>query len=195
MERQYRYTLNLQTFAEEGPDDKGNPETPTPPATPEKLTDREVMIPKARFDEVNTSYKDVKSQLDKLLEAQKQADEAAKKEQGKYEELYSTAQKEADGLKSKAETFEQRTQALETLISEMLKAKLEALPEEYRDIIPDDLSPEAKLGWIEKATAKGLFGAKKASQPIGDPTNPPKNAADLEALNPLQLLQAGYGSK
>lgn len=199
--------LHLQQFAETPatPETPNTPETPSAgsknadvPNTPEAA--KEHMIPKSRFDEINTNYKTVKEQLDKILADQVKADEEGKKKQGKFEELYNTAKTDLDGFKSKAEQNEGRVKELESLFGTMLEAKLESIPEEMRELIPENLTPEAKLAWIEKAQAKGLFGtanAKKPDEPVGGSTNPPANAGtvDVSTLSPFQLLQSGYGAK
>lgn len=85
---------------------------------------------------------------------------------------------------------------LESVIQSLLETKLSAIDEQYRDLIPENLLPEEKLAWINKAEQKGLF-AKKPQAPIGEGTNPPSQvkAVDLGNLSPRQLLSMGYRSK
>jgi len=182
--------LNLQLFAE-GEQNTESTNTSDPEQKP-----KDHMIPKTRFDEVNTKLKSAQEQLDALLAEKKAAEVEAQKRQGQYEDLYTTATKEAETIKAQAQAHEARAAALEAIMTEMLTAKLAAIPEELRDIIPDNLTSEAKLSWIDRAQAKGLFGVSKANTPLGGATNPAlTQIADLSKLTPFQLLKAGYGSK
>ncbi|WP_051188268.1 hypothetical protein [Brevibacillus thermoruber] len=142
----------------------------TETAAPEQ---KEHMIPKSRFDEVNTKFKDLQAQYDKLL-AEKQ---------------------EADGYKSLHQQAEERAKALEGVIAQMLEARLETIPEELHDLIPEGLTPEQKLAWIDRAERKGVFGAK-VHKPVGGPTNPPdQSPVDLNGLSATQLLRIGYSKQ
>jgi len=208
MTKQFLLPLNLQFFAEgEGEStatdansseatvntDNGvsNKDT-SAPAQPQQS---EVMIPKHRFDEVNNKYKEVKAQLDAILAQQAEAERKAQEEQGKFKELYEQTTNELTSFKSKFEQIEARAKQLESVIQSLLETKLSAIDEQYHDLIPDNLSPEEKLAWIDKAEQKGLF-KKKGQTPIGEGTNPSQaQTIDLNSLSPIQLLKAGYGSK
>jgi DNA repair exonuclease SbcCD ATPase subunit len=162
------------------------------PAQPQQS---EVMIPKHRFDEVNNKYKEVKAQLDAILAQQAEAERKAQEEQGKFKELYEQTTNELTSFKSKYEQIEARAKQLESVIQSLLETKLSAIDEQYHDLIPDNLTPEEKLAWIDKAEQKGLF-KKKGQTPIGEGTNPSQaQTIDLNSLSPIQLLKAGYGSK
>lgn len=179
-------------------------ETPTPvaptPVAPTEPTEK--MIPKTRFDEINTKYKETESRLAELeaalLERQKADEEAelkSKEEQGKFEELYRTTENELNGYKDKATSFETRASELETIINQMVETEVAAIGEDFADLIPPGLSPEAKLAWINKAKEKGLF--VKQAPDIGDPRGgggdpkPPK--ADVSKMNPLDKIRMGLG--
>lgn len=71
-------------------------EQPTPPAEA-KNTDTppaEHMIPKTRFDEVNSQLKELRTQFEEQEKARQKAETDAAKEQGKFKELYEKAQAE-----------------------------------------------------------------------------------------------------
>lgn len=153
------------------------------------------MIPKSRFDEVNQRFKDVQSQLDQLLAEKAAAEKQAQEEQGKFQELYETTSKEFTQVKTQYESVETRAKELEGVINGLLETKLTAIPEDFHDLIPGNLTPEQKLDWISKAETKGLFG-KKEQKPIGETSNPSHaQATDLNSLSPVQLMRMGYGSK
>ncbi|MGE7976609.1 hypothetical protein ACQKOK_27870 [Bacillus cereus] len=169
--------------------------TTEPPVTPEPP--KETMIPKTRFDEVNTKLKEMadkvasfeKLQADAQAEAERKELEA-KKEQGKFEELYLNSQKELDTLKQS----QSRATELETVINGMVETKLKAVPEEMKDLIPANLTAEATLDWLNKAESKGLFGkaeVKEIGKPSNKSTETPK--VDKANLSPLDKILAGLG--
>lgn len=175
-----------------------------PPAAEPKNTDPgqkpngnpEYMIPKSRFDEINTKYKDVQTKLDELLAEKERADKKAKEQSGKFEELYKTTSDELERTKRDFKDSAKRVQQLENVINSLLQAKLEGVPEEFRDLIPAHLTPEQKLDWLSAAEKKGLFKTTKKEEPVGGYTNPPPGqTSDLNTLSPIQLLRAAYGQK
>jgi predicted nuclease with TOPRIM domain len=193
--------FNLQYFAEEQSNENVTPSDETKNAVPNDVSDKstapaqEHMIPKSRFDEVNQNFKEMKAQLDAILAEKAEQERKVQEEQGQFQELYKSASDQLNEFKTKTEQFETRAKELEGVIGQLLEAKLSDIPEEFHDIIPDNLGAEQKLAWIERAQTKGLFGAK-AQSPIGESTNPGNSQAiDLSKLNPLQLLKAGYGKK
>lgn len=178
-------------------------QTPEPPVAPPVAPPNvppinENMIPKERFDQVNNGYKEVKAQLDALLADKALADKTALETQGKFEELYNATKAEADTYKNDYTKTTERATALEAVINELLETRITEVPEEFRDLVPANLAPEAKLAWINNAVAKGLFGKKEpqVDKPIGGNTNPKPNAKpDISTLNPLQMLMQGINSK
>jgi ribonucleoside-triphosphate reductase len=176
----------------------------TPEVTPEVKenspeTKGENMIPKSRFDEVNSKYKEMLTKIEAFEKAEadrqketEQKELQLKQEQGKFEELFQASQKELEGLKQ----YESRTTELEGLISNMVESKLESIPEEMRDLVPTNLAPEAKLDWLTKAETKGLFGSlKQEAKEIGKPSNKSNEApkVDKANLSPLDKILAGLG--
>jgi ribonucleoside-triphosphate reductase len=191
------------------------PETPegkTPEASAEtKNTGKEGskpeehMIPKTRFDEVNSKYKDLQKQLDALTadktqkkQEQTERERKAKEEQGKFEELYKQTSKDMDGIKAQHKEAKTRVEQLEAVINGLLEARLENVPEEFRDLVPGNLAPEQKLEWLGAAEKKGLFGvaSQKKETPVGSQTNPAGGATtDLNTMTPGQLFRMAYGQK
>jgi ribonucleoside-triphosphate reductase len=138
------------------------------------------MIPKSRFDTVNSKYKELS------ISSQKTA--------GDYEALKTTHGEAEAALKVSGE----RVTALEGVIKSLVDAQLEQIDESYHDLIPQDKTIEQQLDWIVKAQAKGMFGMGKGSYEIeiGGMTNPGsgrKGGRSTEGANPLQLLTMGYG--
>lgn len=187
-------SLDLQYFAEGGEGQETDPVTDEPKAPEQK----ETMIPKTRFDEVNDKFKEMADKVAEFEKAQAQAQadaEAkeleAKKEQGKFEELYKTTQAELEATKK----YETRTQELEALIKGMVDTKLEAIPKEMVDLVPTNLTVEQTLDWLNKAESKGLFGMKQEPKEIGKPSNKSNEAPKIDKANltPLQKIVAGLG--
>src|SRR5699024_2610846 len=152
---------------------------------------KDIMIPKTRFDEVNNKYKTAQEQLDNILQQQEQDELDKQKQQGEFEKLYNKATEDLQIYKGDYEKTSSRIEELEGIITSMLNSKLESIPEEFHDLIPENLSPEAKLDWISKADAKGLF-KDQSQEPVGGQTNPTAKQTDLESLNVHQLMQSGY---
>ena len=147
--------LNLQFFSDEGAD--------------ESQGQKEQMIPKTRFDEINNKYKDVQTQLQELMNKQQEAERKAAEEAGNYKKLYEDSLTELNSFKENSTSLEDRYKQLESVVGELLTAKLNNIPEKFHDLIPDNLSVEAKLSWITKAEEKGLFGVQQKE--VGGQTN------------------------
>ena len=164
----------------------------------------EHMIPKSRFDEVNQKFKDLQAKLDEFTNEKAKADaerqkaeKKAKEEQGKYEELYKATSDELGKFKDEHKNASQRVTQQETVINTMLEVRLANVPEDFRDLVPANLNPEAKLEWLTAAESKGLFKAiQKKTEPVGESTNPAgSQTSDLNQLSPMQMLRAAYGQK
>lgn len=188
----YKLPLNLQLFAE---GDEGGDEGTDGKEGDQGQKQDEHMIPKSRFDEINTRAKETQQKLDALLKEKEEAETQSKEKQGEFESLYTKSKTEADTLKADAKANAERLGALEGVITTLLDAKLANIDEGFHELIPTNLTAEQKLAWVTKAEAKGLFG-KKEEEPLGMATNP-SNASlgDINGLDPLQMFMAGYGKK
>lgn len=184
--------LNLQYFAEPTePQEPTNPEPPANEPTEPQEPNNKHMIPKTRFDQVNERAKAAEAALQKIKDEEAERQRKAQEEQGKFEELYNEASGKAKQFEQEYETAKEKAERLEGVMNSMLESKLQVIPDEYHDLIPENLSPEQKLDWISKAEAKGLF--KDTSQePLGDVTNPAQPTEDLNDLSVNQLFQRGY---
>jgi DNA repair exonuclease SbcCD ATPase subunit len=126
----------------------------------------ENMIPYERFKEVNDKYKQVQSQLDEFIKKQQEAEIENKKKQGEFQQLYETLNAEHEPLKKQFESYQQA-------FKEILKSRMEQVPEHMRDLVPSGNEIE-QLRWIENAMQKGLFG-KDTVQSFGNHGNNPVN--------------------
>jgi len=78
----------------------------------------------------------------------------------------------------------------------MVETKLETIPKELHDLVPTNLTPEAKLDWLNKAESKGLFGTLKTEvKEVGKPSNKSNEQpkVDKANLSPLDKILAGLG--
>jgi len=167
------------------------PVTPVVPVVPVVEPVKEIMIPKERFDEVNNKHKLLADQM-ATMEASKLAMEKELADMKLASEGTQTSIKETtDKLTSEVEKYK-------TLVGEMVASKLQAIPEDMRELVPAELSDEQKIAWISKAEEKGLF-KKQAQVVVGTPLNHSSNADALDKvqkMNPLQALVSFYsGSK
>lgn len=69
-------------------------------------------------------------------------------------------EKELSELNKNYTSEKAKAERLETAVKSILDSKLTAIPEEYKDLVPD-VDDLAKLDWISKAEAKGLFAKKE----------------------------------
>jgi DNA repair exonuclease SbcCD ATPase subunit len=116
------------------------------PAAEPKNTDTEHMIPKDRFDEINSRYKEALKKAEAAEKALKEAQEIRLKEKEDYKALYEQTTTELSELKPKAEQFEAYKQTMQALFD----AQVEEIPEELRALIPDEMSVKQKIDWIAK---------------------------------------------
>jgi len=111
--------------------------------------DREGFIPRDRFDEVNQLAKDRKEKLDQIEKDQKKAAEERLAQQDKWKELAENRGKELDAAKVKAEKLD----SYEETLQGVLNSQVEQIPEEYRTLIPDELTTQQKLDWMAQNQA------------------------------------------
>lgn len=158
-------------------------------------TQNEHMIPKSRFDEVNTELKDLKTQLENFTKA-KAKDEKVKAEKlGEFEQLYRTAEGQVADLTTQHKSASERVTALEGIIGGMLETKLSAIPEEFHELIPEGMSVEQKLSWIDKAQSKGMFKPKE-DVVIGEATNRKTDTrVDVKNMSPIEKILASYSKQ
>lgn len=155
----------------------------------EVKTEKEIMIPKERFDEVNDKYKELAGQFDEIKGLKE-----------KLEAQVGTLTTETTGTKSAVDEtnskLEKQVEKYDALLGTMYSEKLKTVPEDFHEIIPQSLTTEEKLSWITKAEEKGLFGKKEVTVTVGQPLNHSAEQSTKEAqkrMNPIQLLANYYG--
>lgn len=103
-----------------------------------------------RFKELVQAAKDAKVRADALEKAAQDAEKKQLEEANNFKALYEKAQAEITGLKPKAEALTE----MEKSLTAVLDAQVKELPEQFRDIVPDGLTVQAKLEWLSKNKAK-----------------------------------------
>jgi hypothetical protein len=180
--------LNLQYFAEGDPEPAGagepNNKGGAEPNNP---------IPYDRFKKVNDEKNDLKEKYEALIKQQQDDDLQKKQEQGQFEELYKTASSELETFKQQFQSADEKIKEYEGVINGLLTSKLELIPEEFHELIPDNLSTQQKLDWINKAEEKKLF--TKKNSPLGNATNFNQSQnIDVSKMNSLEKMSLAYKS-
>lgn len=103
------------------------------------------------------------------LKVSADADQQALAQSGKWQELAEKYKTQLDELLPVAEKYT----AYRQRVGEQAKAKVEALPEDMRDLVPEGLDPEATVSFVDKLTAR--LASANAPTPTG-PSVPPAHA-------------------
>lgn len=119
---------------------------------PKNTDNNEHMIPKSRFDEINQKAKKLEEELAKFKEEQQKEVEARLVEQQQYKELAEKRGKELAEIQAKA----QKAEAYEQTLTTVYEASLQELPEDMRDLVPEELTVQQKLNWLSKNKARLL---------------------------------------
>lgn len=85
----------------------------------------------------------------------------------------------------------------ETAVKDMIESKMEAVPEEFKGLIPENLTPLQKLTWLQKAEATGVFNKETKTKPqveVGKPLNVDVPQVDTSKLTGSQLLKMAYNT-
>ena len=152
---------------------------------PQNQEPKEVKEPK----EPQKPVEDVKVDIEQLRAELKEANQKA--------EQVVTLTATVETMKAEAEKTKAELKGYEDLISNLIETKLKDVPEEYKELIPDNLTLKQKLNWLEKAEAKGLFNKEEKKKPnveIGKPLNVEAPAVDTSKLTGSQLLRMAYNT-
>ena len=128
--------------------DPATTQQPAPSATQDAHAEH--MIPKSRLDDVLSKLDVAQKKADALEKAQQEGERKRLEEANQYKELYEKTQTELSNLKPKAEQVD----TYEKTLTSILESQIAELPEDFRDVVPDGLSTQAKLDWLAKNKAK-----------------------------------------
>jgi len=80
---------------------------------------------------------------------------------------------------------------LESTLTGLVEEMRQEIPEQFRGIIPEGLSPAQTLAWMRKATTAGLFAGPAKDGP--DSKRPSgKPSLDFDNLSPQAMMAHGY---
>lgn len=132
---------------------------------------------------------EVKVDVEQLKAELKEANEKA----GQVETLTASV----ETMKAEAEKTRAELKEYEDLVTNLIDTKLKDVPEDFKELIPDNLTLKQKLNWLEKAEAKGLFNKEEKKKPnveIGKPMNVEAPSVDTSKLTGSQLLRMAYNT-
>lgn len=160
------------------PEQKEEPKDPEPTKEPKKESEKEpeTKEPEKKDPKPEDNSEKLEELKRKLAEAQEY--------KNKYEE--------AAKFKSEYEKAQEELHKYESSLTKIAEQKIEALPEEYRGLVPEG-NTQDKLDWLAKAEKSGLFG-KKEERSIGQSTkvNHKQSAqVELKDMTPNQKLISG----
>lgn len=130
-----------------------------------------------------------------------QVDETEKLK-GEIKELKKTA-KEYENLTKKMDDLSVETEknkgiiaGYEALLTNIIETKLEAIPTDLKELIPENMDLVQKLTWLEKAEKRGLFNKqeKKKDVEVGKPLNVETPKVDTAKMSPAELFKLAYNT-
>jgi hypothetical protein len=158
------------------------PEANTPPVETDKGNAPDLVGGKdfSELDPKTQAYiKNLREENRKFREAkeaaereQARAERERLKQQGEWQKLAETAQAEVEQYKPYKERYEQ----LEAVFKTALEARIEAIPAQFRKLVPTDYSPVQQWKWLDQNAS--LFKAKDAPN-----INPGTPAGDANQVN------------
>lgn len=105
----------------------------------------EHMIPKSRFDEVNNRLKELQTAQEQAAKEREKQQQKQLEEQNRFKELY----EQATARISELEPFQERYTSYEQQVSERNTARIEAIPEAMRSLVPEYDDPFRMQSWLD----------------------------------------------
>jgi hypothetical protein len=145
-----------------------DPATSAETKTTDTPPEQEHMIPKSRFDEVNQKLQALQADQQKREAAEKAKAEKDAAARGEWERLATERQAKLEAAEQGQQTAAERLTAYEAEMERQIKARLRALPEELRALIPegDALTRYTQLEKVEAAATK-LAATRTPGTPSG----------------------------
>jgi DNA mismatch repair ATPase MutS len=145
------------------------------PATPAeaKTTEQpsEHMIPKSRFDEINTQLRQLQTEKQEREAKERAETEKRAREQGKYEELLTERTKELDALRPQVETATERARALEETMAAQIKDRVKALSPEAQKVFAR-LGTDVLVQFAALPEIEAMAAALQIQRSPGTPSGP-----------------------
>lgn len=129
-------------------------------------------VPKADFDKLQADIANFKRIEEERKAKEKKRQEELLAEQGKFKELYDTAQKEANGMR-------ERLEKQDAIFKGMLEEEMKGLPDDFDKTIIPDGEPHDQLSWLRKAKTM-IVPSRDGKR--GDGTPAPKPGGPLSGM-------------
>jgi hypothetical protein len=154
-----------------------------------KKAEKEIVIPKSRFDEVNEKLKLAQKQLSDYEKQRKESELKAQEEQGRYRELYENAQRELEAQKKEVETLHYDSIRKEVATEAGFPSLWNRLQGSNREELETDMNSLLEAMPKPKAPpVNGAAGTGERNAPTGKMTKAEKEEfAALVGLNPQYL--------
>lgn len=132
-------------------------------------------VSRAEYNKLQSDLDNFKRIEEERKGKEKKRQEELLKEQGKYKDLYDTAVKENEAMKT-------RLEKLDTMVKGMLEEEMKDLPEDFdKSLIPAG-DPMDQIAWLKKA--KPIFAAPKAER-RGDGTPAARSAEPFAGMKSI----------
>jgi len=131
-------------------------------------------IPYSRFSEEVSKRKALEERLSKMESDSTTARQKALEENKKFEDLYNESKPHVE-----------RAKALEAVVTRSVDELMTKIPEDKRSLIPESLTPEAKLDYIHKNY--DFLTAAAGGKTIGHGTNPGGDTTSTKTFTAEQL--------
>lgn len=106
-----------------------------------------------------------------------------------------TVKKELADAKAEITKTNETVKGYEELLNKMIEEKMKAIPEEYADLVPSNMTIVQQLEWLAKAEAKNLFRKDKnaLNVEIGKPMGAKADTkADTSKMSNSGILSMAY---
>lgn len=163
------------------PEAKQSPEQATGTHEVKSKETKEVKQQEESTD-VKVDVDDLKRQLAEAIETGKQVDA-----------LTTTVEQ----MKADVEAKDNIIREYEGLLQNLVETKLEQIPDQYKDLVPDNMDLKQKLSWLEKVESKGLFNKEDKQNPaleVGKPMNVEVPKVDTTKMSASSLLSMAYNT-
>lgn len=159
---------------------------PGTPPTEAQNPPAEPMIPKSRFDEINTKLRKLEADAAKREADQRAAAEQAAAAKGEFEKLATERGARLAQIEAEHTAQSERYTALVELIEKQARGRIQALPDEIRAMKPDG-DVVTLLDWLGKAeTAAAKLTAQRTP---GTPPGP-RGAGGTTPAAPVDIRAA-----
>lgn len=170
------------------------PQEPKEQKQPEAVDNKENKEPKEpKTEDKKAEDKDPAPKNNEEVETLKKELATAQEVANQVTELTNTL----NTLKVEVEAKDTAIKNYEGVLNTIVETKLKAIPDEYKELIPENLDVVQKLEWLNKAENTGIFKKEDKQKPnveIGKPMNVEKAQADTTKLTGSQLMRMAYNS-